>query len=1032
MSRFANLFRLLARTRLGDGFRAQIDGADWLNFDEDGYRAGHRDVALAIESGDLASGFQHWTRSGEAERLPWSGLSPYRRRRVGTGSVQRSERLNILFYGPVGAKSGLGVGARGYVDALTHPDWNLEVIDSSACIYLGSRRGSIAIPTIKPDIIVIDHNPDALTNFFKLVDRTILDGAYVIGIWVWEFPSLRPEWVEHFAAVDQVWTPSEFASNAVRCLAPCSVEVRTAPHVVRVPAHTPQYGRQHFGIPEKAFVFLSSFDVSSYVERKNPNAALQAFVDAFGEDPNVVLLMKYHSSGANPVDIKAMRRDYQRSNIIFLDRMVDEAENHALKILTDCFVSSHRAEGFGINIAESMSIERPVICTDYSGNRDFANETNAFPIRYKLVESQAKDGPYASAGVWADPDVGHLSELMRLVRGDSETVGRRVAKAKRDISALLSVDAVGARLRDYVEDILRKGFPPEADLSRRKHYVWRFSLTQTSVPHRRAEIEALATRPKFSVIVPVYNIDSQLLEACVNSVRAQSYPFWELCLCDDKSTREETRETLRGLVGKDPRIKVRWMERNGGISVASNAAVEIATGDYLAFLDNDDTIHPDALFRYAQAIAAEPDADLLYCDEDKIDFKGNYVDHYLKPDWSPEHLESCMYLLHMMVARKSVYLAYGGYRDIYTGAQDYDYALRMSRDNRKIVHVPYVLYHWRMIPGSASAQVDAKPTALINARNALADYAVVKYGEDAYVEDGKLFGLFRVRRGRLHSPPVTLVMTSNNVSKDVPGRGQINLPEHFLTSILEKTDYPDFRVVIASNGVLTDRCRDLLRASGGEEVIYRGSSKKFNFADKANFSIRSSRTELVVLLNDDMEIISSDWLRALVDHAQNPDVGAVGARLLYPDNRIQHVGMFIGVNDTTAHIYHGHDAATVGYNGFPMIVRNYSAVTGACMATRISVFNEVGGFDTSFAIDYNDTDFCLKVRAAGYRIVYSPFAELYHFESQTAVRTQQDPAERNLFLSRWKSLIDRDPYFNPNLDKYSITFAAKKAAWPVQ
>ncbi len=258
---------------------------------------------------------------------------------------------------------------------------------------------------------------------------------------------------------------------------------------------------------------------------------------------------------------------------------------------------------------------------------------------------------------------------------------------------------------------------------------------------------AMPQRPLISVIVPVYNIERRYFETCVNSVLAQTYPNWELCLCDDASSCSETIDTLNAFRGVDQRIKVTALPANRGIAGCSNLAAEIAVGSYLAFLDNDDTLHPDALWRYAEAIVREGNADLLYSDEDKIDYHGAFVDHYFKPDWSPEHLESCMYVLHMMVVKKSTFLALGGYREKYNGAQDYDLALRLSLEGGKVVHIPHVLYHWRMIEGSASAQVDAKPVALLNARAALSEYAEAKFGPDAYVEDGQLFGLFRVRRG---------------------------------------------------------------------------------------------------------------------------------------------------------------------------------------------------------------------------------------------------------------------------------------------
>lgn len=713
--------------------------------------------------------------------------------------------------------------------------------------------------------------------------------------------------------------------------------------------------------------------------------------------------------------------------------MFSEDENDYLKRVCDAFVSPHRTEGFGINIAEAMALGKPVIATAYSGNTDFVTESTGFPVGYKLVEVSSAGGPYPRGWVWAEPDCDLLARRMEEVRQGGTRVSARAEAGRKFIADALSFEAVrsviAARIAAISKPATRDGQHAAQERPSNFDRAWRNPL---SLAHADLvpTLLSMRERPLISVIVPVYNIERRYLEACVKSVLEQSYPNWELCLCDDASTRTDTIETLNAFRGTDQRIKVMALPVNRGISGSSNAAAEIATGSYLAFLDNDDTLHRDALLRYAEAIVREGDADLLYCDEDKIDYQGNFVDHYFKPDWSPEHLESCMYVLHMMVVKKSTFLSLGGYREKYSSAQDYDLALRLSLGRSKVVHIPHVLYHWRMMPGSASAELDAKPVALQNARAALSEYAEAKFGPDAYVEDGQLFGLFRLRRGRYLAPPVTLVITTNNVTKAVDGRGMINLPGHFLNSIVERTDYPNYRVIIVSNGQLEAETRQLLTRIGGEEIVYEGAQSPFNFADKANFAIRSARTELVVLLNDDMEVRTPGWLRALVDIIQTNDVGAVGARLLYPSHQIQHVGMVLGVNGSAAHIYHGYPMDIVGYNGYPRVIRNYSAVTGACMATRRSLFEAVGGFDTRFAVDFNDTDYCLRLRERNYRVVYTPFCELFHFESQTSVRTSQNCEEVECFLSRWDSVIADDPYYNVNLDRASITFDPRPSVWP--
>jgi len=1011
-------------SREGPGLlRPALGSSNWRRaddgFDARSYILANPDLRGFTDAQQLSD---HWNLHGSKEARVGSGVSPYFSRRPWNG-VLSAATLKVAFYGPVSALSGLGSAARGYVDALLSLDISLEVIDTTASLY-PDKQNSIASPSISPDIIILHQNPDSLGNLFRLCDRKLLDGVYTIGIWVWEVMAFRPEWIEAFGAVDEIWTPSSFVTEAVEAAAPSGVPVRTIPHVVEAQSPVPGFDRSDFGIPDDAFAFLCVFDVSSAFERKNPIAVLDAFTEAFKNDPAAFLVMKFHSGNGDAVKIETMRRKYAASNILFLDLLMPPEQVAALKQLTDCLISAHRAEGFGLNIAEAMAIGKPVIATGYSGNLLFCDETNSLLVPSRLCEVEEGTRHYPAGSVWAEPDHDELVSAMRRLVADRTFAHALGEMAAGSIRHELGRERIAGLIELALDEVKDRKKQASLNWSQRSRLAWRHPGALG-----RAEF-ATGSWPTFSVIVPVYNISSALLRECVESILAQTYPHWELCICDDASTNPETLDYLETLRTRDQRIRIRRLSENGGISVATNAAVELATGEFLAFVDNDDTIEPDTLASYAAAIVENPGCALLYCDEDKIDFKGKYVEHYFKPAWSPEHLESCMYILHMLVVRKKVFLELGGYRQEYSGAQDYDLALRISRNGGQIVHVPRLLYHWRMIPGSASAEVDAKPEALANARRALEDYAEHRFGPDAKVEDGMFAGLFRISRAHLVQPPITLVMTTNNTTKEIEGRGKINLPGNFLSSIIEMTEYPNYRVIISSNGELSGECRTMLDKIGGREIIYTGSSEKFNFADKANFSMLSSETELIVLLNDDMEIRNGEWLGALVDQIVKEDVGAVGAHLCYPNDRIQHVGMVVGVNETSAHIYHGHPGDLVGYNGYSSIVRNYSAVTGACMATRRSLYERVSGFDRTFATDFNDTDFCLRLGQLGYRIVFTPFARLYHFESQTAVRSEQNPQEKALFLSRWRDVIENDPYHNPNLRKDSITFEPFDHLWP--
>jgi GT2 family glycosyltransferase len=448
----------------------------------------------------------------------------------------------------------------------------------------------------------------------------------------------------------------------------------------------------------------------------------------------------------------------------------------------------------------------------------------------------------------------------------------------------------------------------------------------------------------------------------------------------------------------------------------------MATGEFIAMLDNDDTIHPDALLEVARALFANADIDVIYTDEDKIDEQGRLIDTYHKPDWSPEHLESVMYVLHMLVVRKKLFLELGGFRAEYSGAQDYDLMLRLSRRTQKVHHIARALYHWRAVQGSAASVVDAKPYALQAGFRALQDHVAQKHGDRAWVEDGLLPGTFRVRRKILGRPRVSLLILTNNGELDLPGRGCFHMVDNLVDSILRRTSYRNYEILVVDNSKLSKEQIARFRTLGVRVENFTGPVVPFNYAAKANFALRVCRTENLVLLNDDMEVINEDWLTSLLELSQDPEVGAVGARLLHADGTIQHVGCVIGVNNGTAHVYHSFPGDFIGYNGFTHLIRNYSAVTGACFATRKSVMSQVGGLDESFAIDFNDTDLCLKILESGYRIVYTPYSSLFHFEGASAKRVTQNADERRRFVARWARYMENDPYFNPNFSRSRFDF----------
>jgi GT2 family glycosyltransferase len=532
------------------------------------------------------------------------------------------------------------------------------------------------------------------------------------------------------------------------------------------------------------------------------------------------------------------------------------------------------------------------------------------------------------------------------------------------------------------------------------------------------EVEVLPLQPTFSVVMPVFNTEPRWLRAAIESVRAQVYPNWELCIADDASTNAATVKCLKECAG-DPRIKIMRRSVNGHISAASNDALALATGDFIALLDHDDELTPDALAEMVKAINGSPNADLFYSDEDKITPGGVRCDPFFKPDWSPEHFLGQMYTCHLTVARTSLVRKVGGFRLGVEGSQDYDLWLRMIGGTSHVMHVPKVLYHWRKIPGSAATEVQAKPYALENTRRVLQEHAD-RTAMDAEVVPGLAATLFHVRR-RIHgSPPITIVIPTAGRSAEQRGT-MVDLLPQAIRAIVDKTTWKNYQLLIADNGDLrpetTQALETLLAKVPHRRVTYRAPSGPFNFSHKLNFAVSHCETEMFVTYNDDIEMLTPAWIEGLLEFAQDPGVGVVGCRLMFPDGRLQHIGVVTGVNGIAAHLFHQADAASMGWNGSAITVRNYSVVTGAVMMTKLSAWKRVGGFDECLRVDFNDVDYCLKLREAGYRNVYTPFVEAYHHESGSFGRRHQNPDDIAGMVRKWGATLDRDPYYNPNLTK---------------
>ena len=534
---------------------------------------------------------------------------------------------------------------------------------------------------------------------------------------------------------------------------------------------------------------------------------------------------------------------------------------------------------------------------------------------------------------------------------------------------------------------------------------------------QRAASLCLSWQPLISVIMPVYNVPTELLTRAIDSVIAQSYPKWELCIVDDCSTDPHVRPLLQRVSRHDRRIRVSFADRNRGIAGASNACMEMARGDFVVFLDNDDELAPHALFFIAELLNRHPDADVIYSDEDKIAPGGTREHPFFKPDFSPDLLLCHNYICHMLVVRRSLVMDVGGFREEYDGAQDYDLILRVVQRTarNRIYHIPDILYHWRMVEGSTALNYWNKPQAkdatlrLIDEylKNLLGqDYGTVEYVPMA--DDVLFYPRYALKR----FPLVSIVIST---------RDKVHLLRACIES-LSRTTYPSYEIVLIDNNSQEQETKayfDTLRQEHPHIRIIE-YPHPFNYSAINNFGIRQARGEVIILLNNDTELLTPDWIEIMLGYAQQRRVGAVGVKLLYPNGTIQHAGVILGLGGVAGHSHKHYPADHSGYGARLRTVCNYSAVTAACMMFRRDVWQQAGGLDERLAVTFNDVDFCLRIRTLGYDIVYTPQVQLLHHESMSVGRVHlnertMDAQEIAFMKQRWGEALYIDPFYNLNL-----------------
>ena len=530
----------------------------------------------------------------------------------------------------------------------------------------------------------------------------------------------------------------------------------------------------------------------------------------------------------------------------------------------------------------------------------------------------------------------------------------------------------------------------------------------------------------FSILVPLYNTPEKYLTAMIDSVTSQTYEKWELCLADGSDAEHAyVGEICEKYMKKDPRIRYRKLERNGGISENTNACMEMATGEYIGLFDHDDLLHPFALSEYMKVICGE-NADFIYSDENTFHETpaDAYWPHY-KPDFAPDTLRSYNYICHFTVFKKSLLeKAGGGFRKEFDGSQDYDIILRLTEQASHITHIPQVLYYWRAHKDSTAADIASKPYTMDAAKKAISEH-LDRTGLKGTVTDSVIPSTYKVQYEIEGKPLISIIIPNKDHTDDL---------DKCLRSIREKSTWSNWEVIVVENNSTENATFEYYRkAQEDSRIRVIRWEKEFNYSAINNFGVRESKGEYILLLNNDIEVITPDWMEQMLMFAQRKDVGAAGAMLYYPDDTVQHAGVILGIGGVAGHAHKYFKRGDYGYASRMTIAQNMSAVTAACILMPRKVWDEVGGLDEGFAVAFNDVDLCMKIRKAGYLIVWTPYAELYHYESKS--RGLEDNPEKqkrfkgeiDRFISRWgKELADGDPYYNPNLTLVTEDFAFRE------
>lgn len=671
-----------------------------------------------------------------------------------------------------------------------------------------------------------------------------------------------------------------------------------------------------------------------------------------------------------------------------------------------------------VSILKAFQQQSLALISNYEQRIKDIESTRTWKIRKNLVKFRGYFKPSRKKRLRI-PGLGFLKKIVFFTLGKGKIITRRFFK-KIFKNLYIWLEEFPVRIIPLtdsanVSNIINSGDPYQ-------QWMMRNFPREAEFREYKKNSDHFKYKPLVSILLPVYNPPEEIFRHTLNSVIGQIYENWELCIADDCSTNKNIKKIIEEYSKDDFRIKVVYRKENGHISRSSNSALELTTGEYTLLLDHDDMLTADCLYQVVSTLQENMEVDLLYSDEDKIDENGVHSVPHFKPQWCPDHFSSRNYLGHVVVCRTSILKEIGGFRVGFEGSQDYDMLLRFIEKTNRIIHIPKILYHWRIHKASAAQSEDAKPYAYIAAQKALTEH-FDRVQQPAKVDFLPGFRGYSIRYNYDKNELISII---------IPTKDNYEVIKTCIESIFIKSTYRNFEVIVISNNSTEKdlfKYMDACKEKYGSQFESYEYNIPFNFSRLMNFGRQKAKGKYLLLLNNDTEVITEDWLESMVEQAHRPQTGAVGVKLLYPDNTIQHAGVIIGLGGIAGHTFVGMHKDEAGYFNYIQSINNYSAVTAACLMVKTSDYDKVNGFNEEFEVEYNDVDFCLKLMDAGLYNIYLPHVEVYHYESLTRGHPHMSKEsydrhlrELELFKSNWQAYIDDDPCYNIHLTRGAHDF----------